>query len=98
MDSRKVMWSCELMSPGEMTPLGQVTWVAVADEYKLPRDGKLVVDYSGYDDKFEGRFGHLVMAGMGGIFIEVFRDVATALVPVSEKEAGSMTRPPFIFA
>lgn len=42
--------------------------------------------------KREGRFGHLVMAGMGGIFIEVFRDVATALVPVSEQEASSMIR------
>jgi len=40
----------------------------------------------------EGRFGHLVMAGMGGIFIEVFRDVSTALVPVSEQEAGTMIR------
>ncbi len=40
----------------------------------------------------EGRFGHLVMAGMGGIFIEVFKDVATALVPVSDKEARSMIR------
>lgn len=40
--------------------------------------------------KREGRFGHLVMAGMGGIFIEVFRDVATCLAPVSEKEAASM--------
>jgi acetyltransferase len=40
--------------------------------------------------KREGRFGHLVMAGMGGIFIEVFRDVATALVPVSDQEARSM--------
>ena len=42
--------------------------------------------------KREGRFGHLVMAGMGGIFIEVFRDVATALIPVSEQEAASMIR------
>ena len=42
--------------------------------------------------KREGRFGHLVMAGMGGIFIEVFRDVATALVPVSEREAVDMIR------
>ncbi|HSO77509.1 MAG TPA: acetate--CoA ligase family protein [Bacteroidales bacterium] len=42
--------------------------------------------------KREQKFGHLVMAGMGGIFIEVFRDVATALVPVSEAEAESMIR------
>ncbi|MCU0377084.1 MAG: acetate--CoA ligase family protein [Bacteroidales bacterium] len=40
----------------------------------------------------EGRFGHLVMAGMGGIFIEVFRDVAKALVPVTEKEAFEMIK------
>ncbi len=40
----------------------------------------------------EGRFGHLVMAGMGGIFIEVFKDVVTALVPVSDQEARSMIR------
>ncbi|MDF1558723.1 MAG: acetate--CoA ligase family protein [Bacteroidales bacterium] len=40
----------------------------------------------------EGRFGHLVMAGMGGIFIEVFKDVATALAPVSDQEARSMIR------
>jgi len=40
----------------------------------------------------EGRFGHLVMAGMGGIFIEVFKDVATALVPVSDQEARSMIK------
>jgi acetyltransferase len=32
------------------------------------------------------------MAGMGGIFIEVFKDVATALVPVSDGEARSMIR------
>jgi acetyltransferase len=40
----------------------------------------------------EDRFSHLVMAGMGGIFIEVFKDVATALVPVSDQEARSMIR------
>jgi acetate---CoA ligase (ADP-forming) len=42
--------------------------------------------------KREGRFGHMVMAGMGGIFIEVFKDVATSLVPVSEQEAVAMIR------
>ena len=40
----------------------------------------------------EDRYGHLVMAGMGGIFIEVFKDFATALVPVSDQEARSMIR------
>ena len=42
--------------------------------------------------KKEPKFGHMVMAGMGGIFIEVFMDVATALVPVSVAEAESMIK------
>ena len=42
--------------------------------------------------KREDRFGHIIMAGMGGVFIEVFRDVATALAPVEEEEAVSMIR------
>jgi acetyltransferase len=42
--------------------------------------------------KREGKFGHIVMAGMGGIFIEIFKDVSTALVPVSEQEAEMMIR------
>lgn len=42
--------------------------------------------------KREDKFGHLIMAGMGGIFIEVFKDVATCLVPVSGSEALSMIR------
>ncbi len=42
--------------------------------------------------KRERLYGHLVMAGMGGIFIEVFRDVASSLAPVSADEAGAMIR------
>jgi acetyltransferase len=42
--------------------------------------------------KREDKFGHLIMAGMGGVFIEVFKDVATCLAPVSESEALSMIR------
>lgn len=40
----------------------------------------------------EGDFGHLVMAGLGGIFIEILSEVSTALVPLSESEAESMIR------
>ena len=38
----------------------------------------------------EGDFGHLIMAGLGGIFIEVLKDVNNALVPLSESEAEKM--------
>lgn len=37
--------------------------------------------------KHEDKFGHLVLFGLGGIFIEVFKDVRTVLAPVSFEEA-----------
>ena len=36
--------------------------------------------------KKEGNFGHLIMFGLGGIFIEVFKDVKSVLAPVNEGE------------
>ncbi|MBE3085720.1 MAG: acetate--CoA ligase family protein, partial [Bacteroidetes bacterium] len=40
--------------------------------------------------KAEGAFGHLLLAGLGGIFIEVLKDVSASLVPVSYSEAKHM--------
>jgi acyl-CoA synthetase (NDP forming) len=40
--------------------------------------------------KAEGSFGHLIFTGLGGIFIEVLKDVSAALVPVSESSAKTM--------
>jgi len=37
-------------------------------------------------------FGHLLMCGLGGIFVEVFKDTASCLVPVSSQEAAAMIR------
>jgi acetate---CoA ligase (ADP-forming) len=42
--------------------------------------------------KFEPPFGHLILAGMGGIFIEVLKDVATGLSPLSKNEAGELIK------
>ena len=42
--------------------------------------------------KKEGNFGTLVMCGLGGIFIEVLKDVQTALAPVNKSEANSMIK------
>ena len=40
--------------------------------------------------KYETRFGHLVLCGMGGIFVEVLKDVSSGLAPLSYEEASSM--------
>lgn len=40
--------------------------------------------------KKEGEFGHMILCGLGGIFIEVLKDVQASLVPVSSVEARSM--------
>jgi acetyltransferase len=42
--------------------------------------------------KREGRFGHVLLCGLGGIFIEVLKDVSCALAPVGPGEALSMIR------
>ena len=40
--------------------------------------------------KYEEDFGHIVLLGLGGIFIEVLKDVTSDLAPVSKKEALKM--------
>ena len=40
--------------------------------------------------KYENRFGHVVLCGLGGIFVEVLRDVSSGLAPLSYAEAYSM--------
>lgn len=42
--------------------------------------------------KKEDKFGHLVMCGLGGIFIEVLKDVSSGLAPLCKDEAYSMIR------
>ncbi|MDD3034029.1 MAG: acetate--CoA ligase family protein [Bacteroidales bacterium] len=42
--------------------------------------------------KREEKFGHLIMCGLGGIFIEVLSDVRSALSPVSKTEADEMIK------
>ncbi len=40
--------------------------------------------------KYEQRFGHVVLCGLGGIFVEVLKDVSSGLAPLSYGEAYSM--------
>ena len=40
--------------------------------------------------KYEERFGHVVLCGLGGIFVEVLKDVSSGLAPLNYGEAFSM--------
>ena len=40
--------------------------------------------------KYEERFGHVILCGLGGIFVEVLKDVSSGLAPLSYDEAFSM--------
>jgi acyl-CoA synthetase (NDP forming) len=42
--------------------------------------------------KYEPGFGHIIICGLGGIYVEVLRDMASGLAPLSMKEAGGMIR------
>jgi acetyltransferase len=41
---------------------------------------------------YEPRFGHVVLCGLGGIFVEVLRDYSSGLAPLTFNEADSMIR------
>ena len=40
--------------------------------------------------KYEQRFGHVVLCGLGGIFVEVLKDVSSGLAPLTYPEVDSM--------
>ncbi|MFO7880887.1 MAG: acetate--CoA ligase family protein [Bacteroidota bacterium] len=42
--------------------------------------------------KRDDKFGHMVLCGLGGIFIEVLKDIQTSLAPISKDEAHTMIR------
>ncbi len=42
--------------------------------------------------KYEPGFGHIILCGLGGIFVEVLNDVSSGLAPLSYNEAYSMIR------
>lgn len=40
----------------------------------------------------DSQFGSVIMVGLGGIFVEVFKDLSFGIAPVSEKEAEKMVK------
>lgn len=42
--------------------------------------------------KYEPKFGHVILCGLGGIYVEVMKDVTSGLAPLTLEEALSMVR------
>jgi acetyltransferase len=42
--------------------------------------------------RYEPRFGHIMLCGLGGIFVEVLEDVSSGLAPLNYSDAYSMIR------
>ena len=42
--------------------------------------------------KYEPKFGHVILCGLGGIYVEVMKDVTSGLAPLTMDEAMSMIR------
>jgi hypothetical protein len=41
--------------------------------------------------KKDPQFGNMVILGLGGVYVEIFRDISARLCPVSEKDVEEMT-------
>jgi acyl-CoA synthetase (NDP forming) len=42
--------------------------------------------------KYEEKFGHLVLVGIGGVFLELLNDISVGLAPLSREEVRNMIR------
>jgi acetyltransferase len=41
---------------------------------------------------YEEKFGHQVLCGLGGVFVEVLKDIRASLAPIGKEEALAMIR------
>ncbi len=56
--------------------------------YKVQKQGTEIIIGCTYDEQFE----HAIMFGLGGIFVEVLKDVSFRLIPLTETDAHEMVK------
>jgi acetyltransferase len=71
----------------EFTRMMQIEGATSVMVQKMMRGTELFVGA-----KYEERFGHVVLCGLGGIFVEALKDVSSGLAPLTYDEAFSMIR------
>lgn len=69
--------------------------LSIAKKKKLKLEGILVQEYvEGVETiiglKNDPTFGHVVVFGIGGVFVELLKDVSFRVCPITEKDAESM--------
>lgn len=67
-------------------PDAEILGVQIQEAVDLPESTETIVGVS-----YDSQFGHLVMFGLGGIFVEIFGDTSFRIAPISEQEAREMT-------
>ncbi len=67
----------------KVAPLAKIEGIVV--QQMVPQGHELIVGL-----KKDAQFGHALMFGLGGIFVEVYRDVSFRVVPIEKSEALDM--------
>lgn len=66
-------------------PDATILGVQVQQQVDLSETTELIIG-----TKYDSQFGQLVLAGLGGIFVEIFEDTAVRVGPVTDREAATM--------
>ncbi|MCX9082232.1 MAG: acetate--CoA ligase family protein [Candidatus Methanoperedens sp.] len=67
----------------KVAPLARIEGILV--QQMAPQGHELIVGL-----KKDAQFGHVLMFGLGGIFVEVYKDVSFRVIPIEKREAIEM--------
>ena len=80
----------------EMLELVYSEFEDIAKKHKLKLDGILIQKMArkGLEliigTKKDSQFGHMILLGLGGIYVEIFKDISARLCPINEHDIDEM--------